>query len=179
MKQANTKEFNTCSGLMNDETFQQSLETYNSLLEEGIDPFQHMLQMQYDLQFALADKSPENNPKPNELNTLGQKFDWLRENKQAFDDEYSELVDALPGMSMEAKDRSAVCKLWKSNYNEVRSMTFNDLSEEDIKELKFEYIDALIFFMNMSFALDIDSREIFIYFYAKVAENHRRSKNGY
>lgn len=164
---------------MNDEASIEARETYARILKEGNDPFEYMIKMQFDLQMALANKSPEHNPKPNELVTLGQKFDWLRENKQAFDDEYSELIDALPGMSMDAKDRSAVWKRWKSKYNDVRSRTFDDLTPEDIRELKFEYVDALIFFMNMSFAVDMDAEEMFVYFYAKVAENHRRSKNGY
>lgn len=172
-------EFNSCANLLNDESFKEARQVYQELLANGKDPFEHMLSMQFDLQVALAKKSPEFNVSPDSLSTIGQKFDWLRENKQAFDDEYREIIDALPGMNTLEKDRSAVWKRWKAKYGEIRSKTFEDLSEDELKELKFEYIDALIFFMNMSFALDIDSREIFIYFFAKVAENFNRAKNGY
>lgn len=175
----NTPEWNSCANLMNDEASIKARETYVRILKEGKDPFEHMLKMQFDLQMALANKSPKHNPKPNELLTLGQKFDWLRENKQAFDDEYSELIDALPGMSMESKDRSAVWKRWKSKYDEVRSKTFDDLTPEDIRELKFELVDSWHFYMNMMFAIGMDAEEMFVYYVAKNQENHRRSQEGY
>lgn len=175
----NAKEWNSCAELMNDEASLEAAQTYNNLLKEGKDPFQHMLQMQFDLQMALANKSPKHNPKPSELDTLGQKFDWLRENKQAFDDEYSEMIDALPGMSMTDKDRSAVWKRWKSKYDEVRGMTFDDLTPEDLRELKFELVDSWHFYMNMLFALDMTAEEMFIYYVAKNQENHRRAQSGY
>lgn len=175
----NTVEWNTCAALATDESYADALKQYDALLEQGLDPFQHMLQMQFGLQVALAEKSPEHNPRPDSLKTLGQKFDWLRENKQAFDDEYSEVIDALPGMSMPGKDRSAVWKRWKSKYNEVRDMSFDNLTEDDIKELKFELTDMTFFFLNMFFALDMDAKELFVYYWTKCAENHRRAATGY
>lgn len=174
-----TKEWNSCSDLKNDETFSEAQQTYQGLLDSGKDPFQHMLQMQFDLQYALSKKSPEHNPKPDELKTIGQKFDWLRENKQAFDDEYSEMIDALPGMSTPANDRSAVWKRWKSKYNDIRAMTFDDLTEDDIAELKYELVDSWHFYMNFMFAIGMDAEEMFLYYVTKNAENHRRARDGY
>jgi len=172
-------EWNSCADLTKKPEFTEGVNKYNELLENGRDPFEYMLSMQFDLQIALANKSPEHNPYPNELETIGQKFNWLRENKQAFDDEYREVIDALPGMNTPEKDRSAVWKRWKTKYNDIRSKTFNDLTEDEIKELKFELTDSFHFFMNMFFALDMDAREMFIYYYVKNAENHRRATNGY
>lgn len=171
-------EFNSCAALSNDDSNKEALDKYNELLETNADPFSYMLKMQHDLQTALANKNAHN-PKPDELHTIGQKFDWLRENKQAFDDEYREIVDALPGMSMPEKERSAVWKRWKSKYDTVRDMTFDDLSADELKELKFELTDSFHFFMNMFFALDMSAEEMFVYYYAKNAENHRRSQSGY
>lgn len=171
-------EWNSCADLTNSPEFKEAVEKYNELLEKGVDPFEYMLNMQHDLQLALAEKNVHN-PRPNELFSIGQKFDWLRENKQAFDDEYREVIDALPGMETPEKDRSAVWKRWKGKYDEIRSRTFEDLSNDELKELKFELTDAFHFFMNMFFALDMDAKEMFVYYYAKNAENHRRAKNGY
>jgi len=171
-------EFNSCADLTNRPEFSEAVQKYNELLGQNKDPFEHMLEMQFDLQMALSKKG-SHNPEPSELSTIGQKFDWLRENKQAFDDEYREIIDALPGMNTPAKDRSAVWKRWKSKYDEIRSKTFKDLSEDELKELKFELTDSFHFFMNMFFALDMNAREMFIYYYTKNAENHRRAKNGY
>jgi len=171
-------EWNSCSSLLNDESFKDARSTYRDLLDKGLDPFEYMLNMQFDLQEALSKKN-DHNPHPLEVKTVGQKFDWLRENKQAFDDEYREIIDALPGMNMPEKDRSAVWKRWKSKYDEVREMTFDDLSEDEIKELKFELCDSFHFYMNMFFALEMDAEEMFIYYFHKNAENHRRCQNGY
>jgi len=172
-------EINSCADLTASPEFDEARQVYNQLLDDGKDPFSYMLQMQHDLQKSLAVKSSEHNPSPDELGTIGQKFDWLRENKQAFDDEYREIVDALPGMSLPEKDRSAVWKRWKSKYNDIRNRTFDDLTEDDLKELKMEYIDMFIFLINMSFALDMNAEEMFIYYYTKNAENHKRAQNGY
>lgn len=171
-------EFNSCADLTTGHVFSEAVSQYENLLSTGKDPLAFMLGMQYDLQMALADKN-EHNPKPSDLHTIGQKFDWLRENKQAFDDEYREIVDALPGMRTPEKDRSAVWKRWKAKHNDIRSRTFDDLTEDELKELKFELTDAFHFFMNMFYALDMDARELFVYYYTKNAENHRRAKTGY
>lgn len=171
-------EFNSCSALLNDENFKEALDKYESLLNDGVDPFEFMLSMQHDLQVALSKKN-SHNPSPDSIETVGQKFDWLRENKQAFDDEYREIIDALPGMNTPVKDRSAVWKRWKSKYDDIRAKTFDDLTHDELKELKFELTDSFHFFMNMFFALDMDAKEMFVYYYFKNAENHRRCKEGY
>ncbi len=172
-------EQNNCAGLHNDEMYKEALTLYEQLKYDGVDPFQYMLNMQYDLQIALAEKKPEHNPRPDELVTLGDKFNWLRENKQAFDDEYREILDALPGVDTPAKDRSALWKRWKTKYNDIRSKTFADLSNDELKELKYELCDSFHFYMNFFFAIDMSAEEMFVYYYFKNAENHRRSQEGY
>lgn len=172
-------EFNQCADLTKRKEYQEGAEMYNKLLQENKDPFSYMLDMQFGLQMELAKKKPEHNSKPNELKTIGEKFDWMRENKQAFDDEYREIIDALPGMKTPDKDRSAVWKKWKSKYSEIRSKTFDDLTEDELKELKFELTDSFHFFMNFFFALNMDAKEMFIFYYTKNAENFRRCNSGY
>lgn len=171
-------EFNSCASLTDTQEFRDAKETYAKIKLDKEDPFAHMLMMQKGLQVALSASRPCN-AHPDELVTVGQKFDWLRENKQAFDDEYREIIDALPGMSLEAKDRSAVWKKWKAKHEDIRGRTFDDLTEADIHELKFELVDSFHFFMNMFFALDMSAEELFTYYFAKNAENYRRVKASY
>lgn len=177
-KQENAPEFNSCASLINIKDLTDAQLKYKELLMTGHDPFEYMLGMQYDLQIALSKKNPINKD-PSDLRTIGEKFEWLRDNKQSFDDEFREIVDALPGMNTPAKDRSAVWKKWKAKYSDIRSKTFKDLSEDELIELKFEITDSFHFFMNMFFALDMTAEEMFYYYYIKNAENHSRAKNGY
>jgi len=90
-----------------------------------------------------------------DLDTIGKKYDFLRENKVAFDDEFSELVDSLPGMSLNAKDRSALWKRWKAGY------------------------DMWHFMCNCFLAMDLSGEDIFEYYYTKNAENFRRYNSDY
>lgn len=170
-------EFNSCAKLSYGHESAEAV--YNELLKTGQDPFEKMLTMQFALQKHLAKTRPENNVDPEALHTIGQKFDWLRENKQAFDDEYREIIDALPGVSTPDSDRSAVWKRWKTKYSEIRSKTFDDLMEDELIELKYELTDSFHFFMNMFFALDMSAKELFVYYYTKNAENFNRANNGY
>jgi len=173
------EEFNTCAGLSNNKSVQEAKNEYNKILANGGDPLKIMLRMQHNLQERLYERLPDQALNVNDLDTIGKKYDFLRENKIAFDDEFSELVDALPGMSMSPKDRSAIWKRWKGKYKDIRDIKFSDLSEEDQTEAKFEIIDAYHFFLNMLLSMNMDSEEIFIYYYLKNAENFRRSNSGY
>lgn len=161
-------EFNSCKDL--EVTYQES----------GVsNPIDEMLSIQRKAQVHLHTRLPDQNPHPDNLVTVGQIFDWLRENKQAFDDEYGELIDALPGKSLPDADRSAVWKRWKSKYNEIRDIQFNDLSDDDRKELLFEFVDSFHFYLNMMLALRIDGKQLYAMYMAKNAENIRRWSNGY
>lgn len=147
------EEWNKCSNLASDESFKEAIEKYNELTEKGLEPFEYMLQMQTDLQKALYAKLPNQALNVDDLDTNNKKYIWLRNNKIAADDEFSELVDALPGMSaMDAKNRTSLWKTWKSNHLEVRSMRFSNLSDEDKKEAFFENSDISHFILNMVIA---------------------------
>jgi phosphomannomutase len=171
-------EWNSCSSLLNNENFKEAIQKYDEILLNGEDPFNYMLKMQFDLQVALSNKG-KHNPSPDSLITIGQKFDWLRENKQAFDDEYREIIDALPGIKTPEKDRSALWKKWKAKYDSLRSEEISSLSHEDRLELMFEVIDAAHFFNNVLLALGVDAETYFTLYYLKNAENIARQKRGY
>jgi hypothetical protein len=148
-------------------------------LAEGKDPYQTILDMQRGLQDKLADTYPDRAKRPDDLKTLGDIYDWLRNNKIAFDDEWSEIISALPGMSMNEKDRSAIWKNWKKNNPELRKRKLEDLSESDLAELAFETSDATHFWANILLALRVDAKSQFILYYLKNAENFRRYNSGY
>ena len=171
-------EFNSCASLINEEKIKECNEIYEDLLSEGKDPLEVMLDAQYSLQKHLS-KTVEGNKNPADLKTIGEIYDWLRDNKIALDDEFREVVDALPGMNLPEKDRSALWKKWKANHLKLRQKDISELESNELKELKFELIDMWHFFMNMMLGLRISSKELFTYYYYKNLENLRRYNSGY
>lgn len=171
-------EFNSCAELLNKEKIDNALKEYDSLKEKGIDPFEVMLSMQKSLQLALFKKNPKVQ-NINNLETLGERYEWLRNNKIAFDDEFRETIDALAGIKKSEKERSALWKKWKKNYDILRSEEFDKLSENEKIELKFEVCDMFHFFMNMMLATNMSAKDMFIYYYYKNKENFDRIERGY
>lgn len=151
---------------------------YFSLLENLNDPFEIMLMMQKKLQEALFVKNPKIQD-VNDLKTLGEKYDWLRDNKVALDDEFREVVDALAGINKPVKQRSALWKKWKADYDRLRSEKFEDLTEEEKTEFKLELCDMFHFFMNMMIACEVSAKDLFMLYYYKNNENFERIKNKY
>lgn len=101
-------------------------------------------------------------------------FDW---NFHAIIDELMETMNALGGI----KDGigNAVWKPWKKDHQKIQTMSYNDLSENDKKELKMELIDIQHFLFNMMLACDMTPDEIFNFYMSKNQENRNRNKNNY
>ena len=174
------EDMNKCASLASSENLKNGIELYEKLTKENKDPLQVMLDMQKKLQDNIAELMPENgNIAPDKLETLGQIYDFLRDNKLSLDDEFREVIDALPGCNLDAKSRSGIWKKWKKNHMTLRNKKLSELTPEEYKELKFEIIDAWHFFMNMFIALRLDAKEIFCYYYLKNHENFRRYQNNY
>ena len=171
-------EFNSCASLLNQEKIEIAKKEYENMKNSHKDPFEIMLAMQKSLQEALFVKNPKVQD-VNNLNTLGEKYDWIRDNKIAFDDEFRETVDALAGMNKSEKDRSALWKKWKKNYDILRSEDYDKLSENEKIELKFEVCDMFHFFMNIMLAVNLNAEEMFVYYMYKNKENFDRIKRGY
>ena len=171
-------EFNSCANLINDEKIKECNKIYSDLLSEGKDPLEYMLNAQNSLQVHLSE-TVEGNKCPDDLSKIGEIYDWLRDNKVALDDEFREVVDALPGMNLPEKDRSALWKKWKANHLKLREKDISELEPNELKELKFELIDMWHFFMNMMLGLRISSKELFTYYYYKNLENIRRYNSKY
>ena len=171
-------EFNSCAKLIDDDKIKECNKLYEDLLSKGKDPLEVMLDAQNSLQEHLS-KTVEGNKCPDDLSKIGEIYDWLRDNKIALDDEFREVVDALPGMNLPEKDRSALWKKWKANHLKLREKDISELESNELKELKFELIDMWHFFMNMMLGLKISSKELFIYYYYKNLENIRRYNSKY
>jgi hypothetical protein len=109
------------------------------------------------------------------LSEFRQFFDW---NYHAIQDELRETFDALGGI----KDGigNGVWKPWKKSYHEqAPKMCFNDLSENDKKELQMELIDIQHFLFNMMLASGLTSQDLMNMYFAKNKENRERQKRGY
>ena len=171
-------EFNSCANLINDEKIKECNKLYEDLLSKGKDPLEYMLNAQNSLQVHLSE-TVEGNKCPNDLSKIGEIYDWLRDNKIALDDEFREVVDALPGMNLPEKERSALWKKWKANHLKLREKDISELEANELKELKFELIGMWHFFMNMMLGLRISSKELFTYYYYKNLENIRRYNSKY
>lgn len=171
-------EFNSCANLINDEKIKECNKIYSDLLSKGKDPLEYMLNAQNSLQVHLSE-TVEGNKCPDDLSKIGEIYDWLRDNKIALDDEFREVVDALPGMNLPEKERSALWKKWKANHLKLREKDISELEPNELKELKFELIDMWHFFMNMMLGLRISSKELFTYYYYKNLENIRRYNSKY
>lgn len=171
-------EFNSCASLINDEKIKECNKIYSDLLSKGKDPLEYMLNAQNSLQEHLSE-TVEGNKCPDDLSKIGEIYDWLRDNKVALDDEFREVVDALPGMNLAEKERSALWKKWKANHLKLREKDISELEPNELKELKFELIDMWHFFMNMMLGLRISSKELFTYYYYKNLENIRRYNSKY
>ena len=171
-------EFNPCSSLLNKESVEKAKIAYERELVVGRDPLQMMLNMQKSLQDKLAD-SLGRIPRIENIKTKGQLLDWMEDQETALRDEHRELVEAIAGMEKPEKERSAIWKKWKSNYEQIRNETIDSLSDFERKELLFESIDKLHFFLNQLLALGFSAEDIFIYYYVKNAENFARQERGY
>jgi hypothetical protein len=172
-------EFNSCSNLVDKDSYYEISKLYDDLLKSGKDPFTEMLGLQTMLQKELNTKLPLHNPDPTKLETLGEKLYWLRRNKDSIDDEFRELVTSLGGMSKGEKDASAVWKPWKSKHDELQNMKFSDHIDSDKLEILFEMVDIWHFVLSMFIGLDMTAKDVFILYFLKNKENLNRYENNY
>lgn len=109
--------------------------------------------------------------------TLRQVMDFWHINTHALVDEIHEATDALGGIK--DGDGNAVWKYWKSAHDKYETMMFEDLSENDKLECKFEIVDILHFFMNYAISIGMTPAEMYNMFMSKNEENRNRQKNNY
>lgn len=98
-------------------------------------------------------------------------------NKHAISDEFSEMFDALGGINDGIGN--AVWKKWKTTHDKGSSMTVDDLTENDKKELFFEVVDAFHFMINFAISIGMTGSDVYNMYISKNAENFKRQENGY
>lgn len=169
-------EFNSCASLIKDK---EKFDELSNMFEASKDPFQDIIDMQRTLQTVLAQKLPDRNIKPADIQTKGQLVDWIDRNFDAIMDEFRELKTSIGGMSNGEKAASSVWKAWKADNANQRASTIDSMSEEDRLEMVFEMIDIMHFVVNMLLALKIESKDLYVLYMLKNLENARRYNSGY
>jgi hypothetical protein len=101
------------------------------------------------------------------LGELKKFIDW---NEEAIRDEDREFQAALTGIHTYPN----CWKPWKSKHKEAFSRKLSDLTEDELKELRMEWIDKLHFFMNEAIAIGLTPDMITNYYVAKNEENVKR-----
>ena len=84
---------------------------------------------------------------------------YLTINFHSLNDEFNEFIDALGGIN--DGDGSAVWKYWKSKNVEYKNKYLEDLSKEDLLELKFELIDIFKFMLLIPIILRLNDKPLF------------------
>lgn len=135
--------------------------------------FQDMLNLQRNLQIDLATRLPESNINPFNIKTKGQMRDWMKNQRDAINDEFKELIEAV------GNQNNAIWKTWKAGHVKLSNENWKDLTEEEMLELKYEAIDIMHFVNNIFVALQMDAKEIGQMYAAKNAENLRRYNDNY
>lgn len=87
--------------------------------------------------------------------TLEEQTKWTKEFVMCLNNEFTELIEQLPW------------KHWK-NYEGF---------EPNMKEIKFEIIDILHFFLSLCLVWDMSAEEILKYYIAKNKHNHARQQD--
>lgn len=130
--------------------------------------FQDMLDLQRNLQIDLSKRLPDSNINPIDIVTKGQMRDWMKNQRDAINDEFKELIEAV------GNQNNAIWKTWKADHVKISNENWKDLTEEEMLELKYEAIDIMHFVNNIFVALQMDAKEIGQMYAAKNAENLRR-----
>lgn len=173
-------EFNSCAALLSDDKLAEVNALYTELKMDGRSPFDYLLHLQNDLQVNLEEKYPGRTVAPLNIKTKGELAQFLMDQKQAFDDEFQELLLSVAGTNKSAKEQTTIWKKWKSGYESLRAEDVNEgLTQDEQAERDFEIIDMFHFFNNMLLALGFDEKRIFQYYCLKNLENFRRYEQNY
>lgn len=140
---------------------------YQELRNNGGDALELIFNMQSSIQ-----KDVYNQDWDKIRNTVGSLRDFLNWNEEAIRDEYREMHAAVTGIH----SYPGHWKPWKTKHREAMDRKFDDLTEEEKKELRMEWIDILHFFMNQGIALGMTPEMITNYYVAKNARNIERQK---
>lgn len=103
------------------------------------------------------------------IGNLKKFIDW---NEEAIRDEDREMQNALTGIHT----YPSCWKPWKSKHQEAMSRSLSDLTDDELKELQYEWIDKLHFMMNEAIAIGLTPEMITNYYVAKNKHNIERQQ---
>jgi hypothetical protein len=109
--------------------------------------------------------------------TIREVMNFWHMNTHAMIDEIHEATDALGGIK--DGNGNAVWKRWKKAFSTYETLKFEDLSESDQLECKFEIVDMLHFFMNYAASIGMTPGEMYNLYMSKNKENRERQKRNY
>lgn len=160
--ESQNKNFQECAHLeINDE--------YKELINNGRDGLEFIYNMQKTIQEDVYGYNFDEIR--SSIGKLKQFIDW---NEEAVRDEDREMQSALTGIHTYPN----CWKPWKSKHKEAMERPLSALTEEELKELRYEWIDKLHFILNEAIALDITPEMIVNYYAAKNRENRNRQSLG-
>ena len=157
---------------MENKNFQQCAQLdvnndYQDLRENGEDALELIYHMQKSIQEQVYGYNFEEIQ--SSIGKLKEFIDW---NEEAIRDEDREMQNALTGIHT----YPSCWKPWKSKHKEAMARPLSDLTEEELKELRYEWIDKLHFMMNEAIAIGLTPEMITNYYVAKNKHNVERQK---
>lgn len=143
---------------------------YDQLREKGEDALSYLYTIQKELQENLF--GHDFKQIQSKIRLLKEFIDW---NEEAIRDEDREFQAALTGIH----SYPGCWKPWKSKHAEAMERSLSDLTEEELKELQYEWIDKFHFMLNVAIAIDLTPQKITDFYCAKNKENRDRQRRGY
>lgn len=140
---------------------------YQDLREKGNDALELIYNMQKSIQEEVYGYNFEEIQ--SSIGKLKEFIDW---NEEAIRDEDREMQNAITGIHT----YPSCWKPWKSKHKEAMARSLSDLTEEELKELRYEWIDKLHFMMNEAIAIGLTPEMITNYYVAKNKHNVERQK---
>lgn len=143
---------------------------YSELIKNGKDALSFLFEMQKGIQENVYGYDFEEIR--SSIRKLKQFIDW---NEEAIRDEDREFQAALTGIHTYPN----CWKPWKTKHTEALDRPFSELTQDELKELHYEWIDKLHFTLNIAIAIGLTPELITNYYSAKNRENRNRQLNGY
>ena len=141
--------------------------TYEKLQEQGGDALALIFGLQKSIQEDVYGYNFEQLQE--KLKDLKAFIDW---NEEALRDESREFASALTGIHTYPD----CWKPWKSKHKEALERKLSDLTEEELKELRMEWIDQLHFFVNIGLSIGMTPQMTTDYYVAKNKRNIERQQ---
>lgn len=164
MSTESPKNFNACAQLDIEDVYSTIVDNNKN------DTLGNLMALQKDIQESVY--GYDFSKMRDKISSLKEFFDM---NYHAIQDELRETYTALTGIHSHPN----AWKPWKKTHKIAMDKSFNDLSEEEKKELRMELVDIFHFFLNCCIAVDMSPEMLFNYYHAKNIENKNRQKKGY